>query len=266
MSRPIERISSLAAGERLQFSPCASKCLVKKSTPEEAALLALLGREGSEAAFLRNSMSRRGRPQISCGKSATVRLSQADWDQLLDRETGQNAAQWMRVIRYRVDVSFVRHKAARLQFRQMPGKRASRDMRSGLHANKGICSVLDGAIHFYPARMSESSRQFEEHIRGVLPLPPQKHPQSSGDHPTATFSRDGHWPVFDTESGPPARQQPPCFQRAQVLAGGRKRQLHLPGDAGDRLARLTNQQSEHLQALPVSEDTAGAPERWLASR
>jgi hypothetical protein len=172
----------------------------------------------------------------------------------------------MRVIRNRVDVSFVRHKAARLQFRQMPGKRASRDMRCGLHAIKGICSIFDRAIHFYPARMSESSRQFEEDIRGRLPPPPYKHPQSSSDRPTATFSRHGHRPVFDTESDPLAGQQPPCFQRAQVLARGRKRQPHLAGDAGDRLPRLANQQSEHPQALPVGQDTAGAPERWLTSR
>jgi hypothetical protein len=172
----------------------------------------------------------------------------------------------MRVIRNRIDVPFVLHKAARLQFRQMAGKRSSRDMRCGLNANKGICSIFDRAIHFYPARMSESSRQFEEHIRGLLPPPPHKHPQSSSDRPTATFSRHGHGPVFDTEFDPPARQQSPCFQRAQVLAGGRKRQPHSPGDAGDRLPRLANQQSEHLQALPVSQDTAGAPERWLTSR
>jgi hypothetical protein len=172
----------------------------------------------------------------------------------------------MRVIHNRVYVPFVLHKAARLQFRQMPGKRASRDMRCGLHANKGICSIFDRAIHFYPARMSESSRQFEEHIRGLLPPPSRKHPQSSSDRPTATFSRHSHWPVFDPESDPPARQQPPCFQRAQVLAGGRKRQPHLPGDAGDRLPRLANQHSQHLQALPVSQDTAGAPERWLTNR
>jgi hypothetical protein len=138
-------------------------------------------------------------------------------------------------------------------------------MRCGLHANKGICSIFDGAIHFYPPRMGEGSRQFEECIKGLLPRP-HKFPQRSSDRPTATFSRHGHWPVFNPESHPLARQQPPCFQRAQVLAGGRKRQPHLPGDAGDRLPRLANQQSEHLQALPVSQDPAGAPERWLTSR
>jgi hypothetical protein len=94
-------------------------------------------------------------------------------------------------------------------------------MRCGLHANKGICSIFDGAIHFYPAPMSEGSRQFEKHTRELL-APPHRYPQSSSDRPTATFSRRGHWPVFDAESDPPARQQPACFQRAQVLAGGRK--------------------------------------------
>ena len=127
----------------------------------------------------------------------------------------------MCVIRNRVDVPFVLYKAARLQFRQMPGKRSRRDMRCGLHADKGIGSIFDGAIHFYPPWMSESSRQFEKHIEGLLPPPPYKHPQSSGDRATATFSRY-HWPVFDAESDPPARQQTACLQRAQVLAGGRK--------------------------------------------
>jgi hypothetical protein len=127
----------------------------------------------------------------------------------------------MRVIRNRIDVPFLLHKAARLQFRKMPGKRSCRDMRRGLHANKGICSIFDGAIHFYPARMSEGSRQFEKHTRELL-APPHRYPQSSNDRPTATFSRRGHWPVFDAESDPSARQQPACFQRAQVLAGGRK--------------------------------------------
>jgi hypothetical protein len=127
----------------------------------------------------------------------------------------------MRVIRNGIDAPFVLHKAAYLQFRQMPGKRSCRDMRRGLHANKGICSIFDGAIHFYPARMSEGRRQFEEHIR-ELPPPPHKYPQSSSDRPTATPSRPRHWPVFDAEADPPARQQPACFQRAQVLAGGRK--------------------------------------------
>jgi hypothetical protein len=81
----------------------------------------------------------------------------------------------MRVVRNHIYVSFVLHKAARLQFREMPSKRSCRDMRCGLHSNKGICSILDGAIHFYPARMGEGSRQFEEHIRRLVP-PPDKHP------------------------------------------------------------------------------------------
>ena len=77
---------------------------------------------------------------------------------LLDRETGQDATQWMRVVRNHIYVPFVLHKAARLQFREMPSKRSCRNMRCCLHSNKGICSILDRAIDFYPARMGEGSR------------------------------------------------------------------------------------------------------------
>jgi hypothetical protein len=75
-----------------------------------------------------------------------------------DRETGQDATQWMRVVRNHIDVPFVLHKAARLQFREMPSKRSCRDMRCGLHSNKGICAIPDRAIDFYPARVGEGSR------------------------------------------------------------------------------------------------------------
>jgi hypothetical protein len=154
------------------------------------------------------------------------------------------------------------HEAPCLQFREMPGKRSRRDMRCRLHFNERIRAIFHGAIHLYPARMSEGRRGFEEHIGG-LRSSTDNHPQCDEDLPGSTFSRGRRGPVFHAEAHPPASQQPPRFQRAQVLAGGWKRQPHMPGHAGDRLARLPNQQSEYLQALAVSQDTAGAPKRRL---
>jgi hypothetical protein len=168
----------------------------------------------------------------------------------------------MRLIFDRICLPLILHKAPSLQFREMPGKGSCRDMGCRLHFNERIRAIFDGAIHLDPAWMREGRRHFEEHIGG-LRFSTDNHPKCGEDLPGSAFSRARRWPVFHAQAHPPATQQRACFQRAQVLAGGWERQPHLPGHAGDRLVRLPNQQSEYLQALAVSQHTAGAPKRWL---
>ena len=73
-------------------------------------------------------------------------------------------------------------------------------------------------------------------------------------------------PVFNPRTYPVTGQQPPRLQGAQVLAGSRTRELHLPSDARDILSRVPGEQSQDLKSLTVGDDATSAPKSRLGKR
>jgi hypothetical protein len=76
-------------------------------------------------------------------------------------------------------------------------------MRRRLEFTERIRAIFYGAKHFYPPRVGEGRRQFEERF-DRLRSSPEHQPQCREDFPGSVFGRRCGEPVFNAELNSPA--------------------------------------------------------------
>ncbi len=171
----------------------------------------------------------------------------------------------MLLARHQIFLGVVPYEASFLELGEMTGERLRRDLGGRLDFRKGIRVILHGTKHLYPPRVGKGRGKCEERF-SRLGSATKREPKGCENLAASASGTGGRWTVFDPKPHPPAGQQPARFQCAQVLTGGRHRQLHLPRQRRDRLTGLPDQPSQDLEAFTVCQDTAGAPKRGLNSR
>ena len=113
--------------------------------------------------------------------------------------------------------------------------------------------------------MCERSGQLEEPLE-TTSAAAEYSTQRCDDLISGSFAPAIGQSVFNPRTHPTAGQQPPRLQRAQILAGSRTRELHLPSDARDTLSGVPREQSQDLKALTVRDDATSAPKSRLEKR
>ncbi len=150
--------------------------------------------------------------------------------------------------------------SSRLQFPQMPQQRMGRNPGDHFQLRQGPGFRVQGAVNLNPPRMGEGRRQLVERL-DRMGLALERSSQGGTQSGRGLSARAQRGSVFHPATRAADFEQPSGFQRPQGLAGQGQRLFQAQGHRGDAQGRVLVEQAEHLQARPIGQHTAGAPER-----